>query len=94
MAMKQYDITLHLYNYNIHSKNSRVRFDPERVPWCQTQFWVRPTRKPGQTDPESEAEKHFWFRFRVSLTQIPDQSDPEMGLAPFPRQISPGVFRV
>ena len=40
-----------------------------------------PTRKPGQTDPESESERHFRLRFRVSLTQIPDQSDPEMGLA-------------
>ena len=39
-------------------------------------FGSDPTRKPGQTDPESESERHFWLRFRVSLTQIPDQSWP------------------
>ena len=54
------------------------------------------TRKPGQTDPESEPERNFWLRFCVSFTQIPDQSDPEMGLAkkmgPFPGQIWPGSF--
>ena len=42
-------------------------------------------RKPGQTEPESESERHFLLRCRVSLTQTPDQSDPEMG--PFPGQI-------
>ena len=58
------------------SLHSRVRFDPESVPWCQTHLWVRPTRKPGQTDPESESEDHFdsdfvsvWPRFRINLTQ-------------------------
>ena len=35
------------------------------------------TRKPGQTDPESVSERSFLLRFRVSLTQIPDQSDPD-----------------
>ena len=56
----------------------------------QTHFGVRPTRNPGQTDPESESERHFGLRFRVILTRIPDQSDPGMGLAPwdpFPGQI-------
>ena len=60
-------------------------------------FGPDPTRKPGQTDPESESERHFWLRFRVSLTQIPDQSDPEMSLAkwdPFRVKSDPGVFRV
>ena len=60
-------------------------------------FGSDPTRKPCQTDPESESERHFWLRFRVSSTQIQDQSDPEMGLAkcdPFRVESDPGVFRV
>ena len=111
----------------IHSKSSRVRFDPERIPWCQTHFGGSdPTRKPGQIDPESEytqteinngthnvsltnrtkliqnlpkgkqnmeapLEIHFWLRFRVSLTQIPENSVwPRNGsgpMRPFPGQI-------
>ena len=49
-----------------------------------THFGVRPTRNPGQTDPESKSERDFGLRFRVILTQIPDQSDPGMGpVGPF-----------
>ena len=32
----------------IQSKNSRVRFDPERVPFGQTHFWVKLTRNLSQ----------------------------------------------
>ena len=56
----------------------------------QTHFGVKPSRNPGQTDPESESERHLGLGFRVILTRIPDQSDPGMGLAPwdpFPGQI-------
>ena len=31
----------------------------KRVREGQTHFGVRPTRNPGQTDPESESERHF-----------------------------------
>ena len=68
----------------------------------QTHFGVRPTRNPGQTDPESESDwpgirvrKTFWTHIPVIFTRIPDQSDPGMGLAPwnpFPGQIWPGSF--
>ena len=34
----------------IHSKNSRVRFDPEKSPRGQTHFGVRLTRNPSQKD--------------------------------------------
>ena len=81
----------------LHSKNSRVR-----VRGGQTHFGVRPTRNPGQTDPESESDwpgirvrKTFWTQIPVIFTRIPDQSDPGMGLAPwdpFPGQIWPGRF--
>ena len=36
----------------------------KRVRGGQTHFGVRPTRNPGQTDPESESERHFGLRFR------------------------------
>ena len=31
--------------WGTHSKNSRVRFDQERVPFGHTHFWVRPDQK-------------------------------------------------
>ena len=78
-----------------HSKNSRVRFDPEKSPRGPDPFW-------GQTYPESRSDwpgirvrKTFWTQIPVIFTQIPDQSDPGMGLAPcdpFPGQIWPGIF--
>ena len=54
----------------MHSKNSRVRFDPEKsLGGGPDPFW-------GQTYPESESERHFGLRFRsflpgfqISLTQ-------------------------
>ena len=59
----------------IHSKNSRARFDPEKSPRGQTHFGVRPTRNPGQTDPESESDwpgirvrKTFWTQIPVIFT--------------------------
>ena len=74
----------------------------KRVGGGQTHFGVRPTRNPGQTDPESESDwpgirvrKTFWTQIPVIFTRIPDQSDPGMGLAPwdpFPGQIWPGSF--
>ena len=39
----------------------------KRVRGGQTHFGVRPTRNPGQTDPESESERHFGLRFRSFL---------------------------
>ena len=48
----------------------------KRVRGGQTHFGVRPTRNPGQTDQESESERHFGLRlrsflpgFQISLTQ-------------------------
>ena len=71
-------------------KNSRVRFDLERVPFGQTHFWVRLIRNLGQTDTKSESKNVF-------LTRIPGQSDlvfwsvlPKNGFGikgPFPGQI-------
>ena len=52
----------------IHSKNSRVRFDPERVPWCQTHFGVRPDQKTRSDWPGIRVRKTF-------LTQISCQFD-------------------
>ena len=61
----------------LHSKNSRVRFDPERVPFGQTHFWVRPDQKTTSDWPGIRVRKTFfysdfvsvWPRFRISLTQ-------------------------
>ena len=79
----------------LHSKNSRVRFDPEKSPRGPDPFW-------GQTYPESRwdwpgirVRKTFWTQIPVIFTRIPDQSDPGMGLAPwdpFPGQIWPRSF--
>ena len=67
----------------VHAKNSRVRFDRKRGHKGRTHFWVKPTRNPGQTEPESDSERHFKLRFRVSLTWILGRFDPKMGLAPW-----------
>ena len=48
-----------------HSKNSRVRFDPEKSPRGPDPFW-------GQTYPESRSD---WPGIRVRLTQNPSQKD-------------------
>ena len=81
----------------LHSKNSQVRFDPEKSPRGPDPFW-------GQTYPESRSDgpgirvrKTFWTQIPVIFTRIPDQSDPGMGLAPwdpFPGQIWPGSVPV
>ena len=69
----------------------------KRVRGGQTHFGVRPTRNPGQTDPESESERHFGLRFRsflpgfqISLTQ--EWVWPHGTL--FRVKSDPGVFRV
>ena len=77
----------------VHSKHSRVRFDPERVPWCQTHFWARPNQKTRSDWPRIRVRKTF-------LTQISCQFDPDSGsvwprngsgqMGPFPGQIWPG----
>ena len=56
--------------YSIHSKNSSVIFDPERVSWCQTHFW-------GQTDQKTRSD---WPGIRVRktfVTLISCQFDPD-----------------
>ena len=44
---------------SVHSKNSQVRFDLERIPFGQTHFWVRLIRNLGQTDTKSESKMSF-----------------------------------
>ena len=56
----------------VHSKNSRVRFDPEKSARGQTHFGVRPTRNPGQTYPESRSDLPG---IQVRLTRNPSQKD-------------------
>ena len=82
---------------DIHSKTPGSDLTRKWSTDARPIFGSDPTRKPGQTDLESESERHLWLRFRVSLTQVPDQSDPEMGLAkwdPFRVKSDPGVFKV
>ena len=51
--------------FHIHSKNYRVRFDPEKSPRGPDPFW-------GQTYPESRSD---WPGIRVRLTRNPSQKD-------------------
>ena len=62
----------------LHSKNSRVRFDPERVPFGQTRFWVRLIRNLGQTDTKSESYMSFWLGFRSVWSGFLVRSDLKM----------------
>ena len=73
---------------DVHSKNSQVRFDLERVPWCQTHFWARLMGNLGQTDTKSESKclSHsdsgsVWPGFLVDLASRDPfrvKSDPEV----------------
>ena len=88
-------ICLRRNKLSLHSKNSRVRFDPETVPFGQTHFWVRLIRNLGQTDTKSESKVSFWLGFRVSLTWFSGRVWPRNGsgqMGPFPGQIWPGSF--
>ena len=53
------------YVSNLHSKSSRVRFDPEKSQKGPDPFW-------GQTYPESRSD---WPGIRVRLTRNPSQKD-------------------
>ena len=91
---------IHIAQYTLKTPGSDLT--RKRVRGGQTHFGVRPTRNPGQTDPESESDwpgirvrKTFWTQIPVTFTRLPDQSDLGMGLAPwdpFPGQIWPGSF--
>ena len=88
----------------LRSKNSRVRFDPEKSPRGPDPFWGQ-TYPESRSDwpgirvnwPESESERHFGLRFRsflhgfhISLTQ--EWVWPHGTL--FRVKSDPGVFRV
>ena len=71
--MTVFFIILHLYRYStVGNRKIRSGFrfytlktpgsdlTRKRVRGGQTHFGGRPTRNPGQTDPESESERHFY----------------------------------
>ena len=58
---------MHCYCHTLLSKTPGSDLTRKRVRGGQTQFGVRPIRNPGQTDLESESERHFGLRFRKFL---------------------------
>ena len=57
-----FTLTSNIHSYTLKTPGSDLT--RKRVRGGQTHFGVRPTRNPGQTDPESESERHFGLRFR------------------------------
>ena len=93
-------VTFIIY-FDTHSKNTRVKRDPERVHWGQTPFRVKDDPEIGQLSADVTNNgvrlTQLWVIFRVRLTDIRVIVDPEWSLAPmdpFWVKFDPSVFRV
>ena len=83
----------------VHSKNSRVKLDPERVHWGQTPFPVKDDPEIGQLSADLTNNwvrlTQLWVIFRPRLTDFRVIVDPEWSLAsmdPFPVKFDAGVL--
>ena len=83
------------------SKNTGVKYDPERVQWGQTQLRVNGDPEIGQFvaeyDPELVQSHLVICQVRRKLTKFGVTFDPELGPTPmdhFPGHIDQGLFRM
>ena len=69
----------------VHSKNTRVKLDPERVHWGQTPFWIKDDPEIGQLSADLTNNGVRLTDFRVIV-------DLEWSMDPFWVKFDPGVI--